>query len=64
MLKALLHALGQRGDGLRLVARGLIIGMYLKFGHDLALPSTSVPSHYTTNQKGGSAHALPPRKLN
>ena len=64
MLEALLHALGQRGDGLRLIARGLIIGVYLEFGHASALPSTSVPFNYTTKQKGGSAIALPPRKLN
>ena len=64
MLEALFNALSQRGDGLRLIARGLIIGMELEFGHGSPPPKANVCFHYTTKRKRGSAGALPPRKLN
>ena len=53
MLEALFNALGQRGDGLRLIARGLIIGMYLEFGHDSRPPvdKRSFPLYHKTKRR-------------
>ena len=53
LLQPILDALRQRGDGLRLVAGGLIFGNNLKFRHRLILRFSAVVWSFILSQRGG-----------